>query len=127
MKKKTVDEKFVNWIKKEYPSFESSAVTDVMDASYKAGHKSAAIELGRELRQKDEEIQGLKELVMKLVEACEGYAVDNNELEATVNALEYEQQQYWEKCSWEVVELGDWICMQYGNASTLFKAAREES
>jgi len=119
MKKKTVEDKFDKWFEREYPdTLFFLDRSPHMFSSYKAGHKSAAIELGKQLREKDKQIEQLKEHLIKLVDACDGYARDAAETEAVLNCFE---QIEWEKSDWKFIDIGDTVKFVYGDAGNIWR------
>ena len=114
MKKKTVEEKFDMWFEcyLKRKSFQS-----IFDC-YKAGHKSAAIELGRELRKKEKQVTQLQKTVGDLLDACERYARTAAEIEAKYNAFKSVE---WEKTHWKFVDIGDTVKFVYGDAGNVWR------
>jgi hypothetical protein len=113
--KKTVGDKLERWIEREFTSWMDGPSIDI---GYRAGHKSAAIDLGKKLREKEKQLNKLRQTVFDLVKACEGYARDAAETEAVLNCFE---QVEWEKTDWKFVDIGDTVKFVYGDASNIWR------
>jgi len=116
MKKKTVDDKFEHWYRKKYritPSFLWPSYN-----AYRAGWRAKTRGVRKQLKEKDKQIQGLKDTIIQLVEACEGYARDAAQMEAEHNAF---QKVEWEKTDWKFIDIGHTVKFVYGDASNVWR------